>query len=383
MCISWCGILGTLHAQRAQIKFNPNPAWVSLNDVFMVDIIIETSSGQFIDGGEIHLNFDPAVLEIQGATGGTSLPIVLIPPTFDNTLGTFDYAAGTFFGFPTGIFTLVSIQFRAIGGSTGSLLTFEFTPPTRLTSVTSSGTTILDTFEIGTVVVDIPTVRISPRIILSANKDSLGTIMRHDLRSAGLIPPTEPYSSLGFTQVGGGGETVANAVLNVTGNNAVVDWVKVELRPESDSSAITVTQSALLQRDGDIVSVDGISPLTFEGITPGKYFVVIMHRNHLPVMTQTPLNIDATTTLVDFRSPGLNIFGAVDYRASVNSSFLLGVPGGDVEGNGDIVGEDRRRTWNDRSQEGYFTSDINMDGRVSAADRILTWNNRDQVSFIP
>ena len=122
-------------------------------------------------------------------------------------------------------------------------------------------------------------------------------LQNDDLRTAtptNLIPSTEPYTALnGFTHVDGGGETVAQSVLQVTGNDAIVDWVFLELRDPSDSTIVLYTRSALLQRDGDIVEVTGGSdPVQFSGAAPGDYFVVVRHRNHLGVMTKEPVPLN-------------------------------------------------------------------------------------------
>ena len=59
----------------------------------------------------------------------------------------------------------------------------------------------------------------------------------------------------------------------------------------------------MLQRDGDIVELDGTSALQFKQASPGSYYVVVKHRNHLGVMSKTALALSALTTTVDFRSP--------------------------------------------------------------------------------
>src|SRR5690606_36853973 len=57
----------------------------------------------------------------------------------------------------------------------------------------------------------------------------VGPLMSDGLRTGGHIPPTEPYTALGWPQVMGGGETIGVGVLSVTGSNAIVDWVRLEL----------------------------------------------------------------------------------------------------------------------------------------------------------
>ncbi len=133
-----------------------------------------------------------------------------------------------------------------------------------------------------------------------------GTIMRDDLRTAGVIPTSEPYTGLAnsrFTHVGGGGETTTSAVLSTSGNDAIVDWVFVELRDANNPSTIIKTKSALVQRDGDVVEAsDGISPLTFTGAVGQSYYVSVKHRNHLGAMTAVAIPMTATGTTVDFTS---------------------------------------------------------------------------------
>jgi hypothetical protein len=129
-----------------------------------------------------------------------------------------------------------------------------------------------------------------------------GTIMRDDLRVKSLIPLASPYPGLGFTALTTTVD-IAPAVLTVAGNDAIVDWVYVELRSATNSQQVEDSRSALIQRDGDIVEVDGVSPITFSRVSPGNYYVTIKHRNHLGVMTQVPIALSSTPAVVDFRSP--------------------------------------------------------------------------------
>jgi uncharacterized repeat protein (TIGR01451 family) len=132
--------------------------------------------------------------------------------------------------------------------------------------------------------------------------------MRDDLRINNVIPLTEPYSDLGtagntrfnrpdFTT----NEQTTNAVLSITGDNAIVDWVFVELRDPENSSIVLHTKSALIQKDGDIVeSSDGTSSLTFNNLTKASYFISVKHRNHLGVMTALPVAFTGTNPVFDF-----------------------------------------------------------------------------------
>lgn len=153
-------------------------------------------------------------------------------------------------------------------------------------------------------------------------------LMRDNLRSSifpgqsgvRYIPDSDPYqfvhgTGLGvvdvvakFDHVRPGDSTVFNTVpdpttvFGVTGQNAIVDWVFIELRSKTSNTTVLSTRSGLLQRDGDVVDLDGVSGLRFPGIVMDDYFVVVRHHSHLGAMTaaaQTPTEL---TTLVNFTS---------------------------------------------------------------------------------
>lgn len=127
--------------------------------------------------------------------------------------------------------------------------------------------------------------------------------MNDTFRTLKLLPTAEPYSALQrFAHVGG--ERVNPGVFAVNGNNAIVDWVLVELRNATDATCILATRAALVQRDGDVVDMDGVSPVMFVGQNPGSYYVVVGHRNHLRVMTASPVTINATSA----KSSALRLF---------------------------------------------------------------------------
>jgi hypothetical protein len=132
-------------------------------------------------------------------------------------------------------------------------------------------------------------------------------LMRDNLRTLNIIPATEPFTALAnsrFTKFSdAGGQTIGAGVLSTTGNDAIVDWVFVELRDATNSANILKTRAALVQRDGDVVEAsDGTTPVNFTGAVGTSYYVSIKHRNHLGAMTATAITMAATGTIVDFTS---------------------------------------------------------------------------------
>lgn len=150
--------------------------------------------------------------------------------------------------------------------------------------------------------------------------DNLRSLPFGSSSSTANFPSTDPYRvtpyNTAFSHVNNAGiETINSSnVVAAQSNPAdnIVDWVFLELRDlnASPGNIILQTRSALIQRDGDIVDVDGVSPLAFNNLPDGNYILSIRHRNHLGLsIDQTsPRAINEkkstafTTNVIDFRT---------------------------------------------------------------------------------
>lgn len=237
-----------------------------------------------------------------------------------------------------------------------------------------------------TVPVGSPYVSLAAKVFLDGPFDGV-SLMSDALRAQGLIPSTEPHSTSSFVHAGdGGGEVLDPAVLSVSGSNAVVDWVLVELRSSGSPATIVATKSALLQRDGDVVDLDGVSPLVIAA-APGNYHVAVRHRNHLGVMTASPWILGASPIAIDFRSPSTLTYG-VAAQKQVGANMVLW--GGNTLRDGAISTLKYTGANNDRDPilvviggnvptntiAGYTAEDVNMDG---VTKYVGTANDRDPI----
>ncbi len=153
-------------------------------------------------------------------------------------------------------------------------------------------------------------------------------LMQDSLRILNYLPLTEPYSTSPYATVfdhvnGGGGETTTPAVLSVAGNDAIVDWVFVQLRNKLDSTQVLATRSALIQCDGDIVDIDGISPLSFTTLAIDDYFISLKHRNHLGIMTRNKINLTNATPPIDFTITGAGAVPLLTYAGKAGNATPL------------------------------------------------------------
>lgn len=229
------------------------------------------------------------------------------------------------------------------------------------------------------------TVTVSAPVVLSAKAflegpfDANGA-MFDDLRANALLPLQEPFTDLGFTHVNGGDESTTAPVFATGGPNAIIDWVMVELRDQNNNAVVVDTRSALLQSDGDIVDVDGSSPVSFT-VAPGSYHVALRHRNHLGIMTDQPIALSSIASSLDFTNGSINTWG-IDAQKDINgykvlwmgnttSDYLLKYTGADNDRDPILISIGGSTPTDTNS--GYLVEDCNMDGLVkytgSANDR--------------
>ncbi len=207
------------------------------------------------------------------------------------------------------------------------------------------------------------------------------SLMRDNLRVANLIPSISPYRYWSPTLP----DSVASAgVFTPTGRDAIVDWVFVELRRSTDSTVVASSRSALLQRDGDIVKLDGTSPLDYRVVPGTAYFVTVRHRNHLAVMTARPVALSPTGLVVDFRTPSTPVYKkttSVIHQAQVDVLQGQALWAGNTQRDNQVIYQGMSNDLNviliqianalgNPSQvpyyilSGYNTGDIDLNGKV-------------------
>jgi len=182
-------------------------------------------------------------------------------------------------------------------------------------------------------------------------------LMRDDLRIAGLIPTTSPYTDA---------IDATSTAFDPIGGNAIVDWVWIELRDKDDHTIIRESRSALLQRNGLIVDVDGSSPLTFSTID-NNYFIAIKHRNHLGIVTATAINVSFDVIILDFTDGSTEILGGLNSVVQL-SNGLYAMPAGDYDGNAQIQNLDVSSVISILGNSGYNNADMDLNGQIQNTD---------------
>ncbi len=250
--------------------------------------------------------------------------------------------------------------------------------------------------------------------------DNLRNLPLGPSSSTANFPDTDPYRATPYSSTF---THTTNAVLETITNNSVVaaqaiadnnivDWVFLELRNTNASPGNTIqqTRSALIQRDGDIVDIDGVSPVTFNNLPDGNYLLTVRHRNHLGLsIDQTsPRSVNDlkstafTTNVIDIRTAGEPaLFGTASAYTTATHPGLGTVNllwGGNVTGNafvryqgnngpGGANISDRQAILNDLGNNelgvlslGYFRSDLNLNryGRYQGNNGPGVFNQSDR-----
>ena len=238
---------------------------------------------------------------------------------------------------------------------------------------------------------DVPFVNVTLRVWLQGAYQSSTKLMRGDLHRLGLMPHLQPYGELstafGYATSSGmvspfdykGKETASAAVLAATGGDAPVDWVLVELRHVFDPGKRVAVAAGLLQRDGDIVdATTGSTDLPIFNAADGLYYVMVRHRNHVAVMTETPVTLKRIVPgVVDFTASATKVYGGTMARLENGSTALMWAgdannsntiiasgPGSDtsVVLGAILVAPENTNVNAAFRLPGYYSTDFNLDG---------------------
>jgi len=186
---------------------------------------------------------------------------------------------------------------------------------------------------------------------------------------ANMLPLTSPYSA----------DPVS---VNSIPEN-VVDWVLLELRSSATGPPIR-SKSMWLTKDG-YIHTPGISIVALLNSSPGSYYVVLRHRNHLAIMSGSAVQFISTGTppLLDLTNSS-NIYGGMTGVITVSANNVAMIAG-DADQNGSIGPSDRNGAWrNQVGLGGYLSADFNLDGSVFPSDLNNCWRvNSGRASMVP
>lgn len=217
---------------------------------------------------------------------------------------------------------------------------------------------------------------VSIKLFLEGPFNSTSGTMNDDLRSNLLLPTSDPYPTLGYSHTSGEIEGTNDAILiKSNANDAIVDWVFVELRDKNTPSTVLYSRSALLQRDGDVVDMDGVSPLHFSKAPADDYYIAIRHHNHLGFRSMSSISLSSTASIVDFTNNSVPTFGVEALKEL--TAGVYGMYSGDANRDGNVNSSDLNANWRGQNGGSYdymnSSADFDLNGAVNAVDKNAHW----------
>jgi len=239
----------------------------------------------------------------------------------------------------------------------------------RFRGITGSGYAsdiAIDDFSIdGTIIA--PDLKVELKVFLEGSFEE--TEMTTALNSGGLLPLYQSYNMEPWYYYG----TESVAVMPAD----AVDWVLVELRDATSAANASLNtriarQAGLLLSNGNIVAIDGYSPLFFNNSVSNSLFVVTLHRNHLAILSANEVSFSGENYTYDFTTSSGQAYGTNSQKQLTTGKW--GMISGDADANGTVENEDLIPEWNTNAgKEGYYPADLNLDRQVDNSDKDSYW----------
>lgn len=356
---------GAILRRTVMITLTPSSQTTFNSDPVSVQVGVHGVVGLF--AASITVSFNNSIIQCQSISNGTFLE--------SNTQG-YDVFFETFPEDLTSTDSIIVDQsilgISTVSGS-GSIFNISFLPITGGTSRVKITSIILRDINNRNIIaitdsaeITVASSVVNAKIFLQGPYDS-GSMLT-TLNMSGVIPLTQPYSTSPWNYAGT--ESVASDFF--TNHSNIVDWVLVELRTETSVSSTIATRAALLRNDGIIVDLDGVSPVTFLSLGSTNNYIVIKHRNHVPIMSSTKVQLSSTTMLYNFTSSQSNAYGS---NALIELDVgIFGMFAGDANGNGQVQNNDNEEFWKfQNGLSGYKEGDFNLNSQVQNNDNETYW----------
>ena len=200
-----------------------------------------------------------------------------------------------------------------------------------------------------------------------------------------LLPGQSPQSQL--VQATASGQPYQGAPWNYSGLEGInfqdydygdddVDWVLVSLRLDQDVSSTVMKLAGIIQRDGSIRVSDCMA------LPDGDaFFIVVEHRNHLPIMSPSAIPVVNGVLVFDFTTQDSFTypasFGQKELMSGIWTAFAGNTyQGDDFNGSDDINIEDKSVWYNlNGTFDLYHEADHNLDGDINGSDKSLWLTN--------
>ncbi len=198
-----------------------------------------------------------------------------------------------------------------------------------------------------------------------------------------LVQPTpvgQPYSIDPWNYFGPEGDYFSNNPYPVE----AVDWMLLSFREELGSETTFFKTAALVYQDGSINLVD----TCFRNFQEkDSMYILLEHRNHLPVLSKEKVHIINGELSYDFRNQDSYAIGGAGQKQLLPGMYGMIIGDCDQESDNvsfDINGKDKI-LWTRESgfYDVYNRADMNLDGDINGQDKVIFAENNGVFSAIP
>jgi len=201
--------------------------------------------------------------------------------------------------------------------------------------------------------------------------------------------PGQPYTGVPFNHLGEEGiewESMMRSENNKYYSEDMTDWVLVSLRVDKNEEYETCTRAGMLMKDGSIDFLEEDCCLVDPSL---EYYVVIEHRNHLLVMSPTPLPVVNDSIKFDFRSNRSfkQLLGFTQKEVGDGINVMYAANGDQYQSDEapvDINVNDGS-AWLEQNgfNSSYYLMDFDLSGDINVDDRSIFLKNSGVFSDVP
>jgi hypothetical protein len=167
----------------------------------------------------------------------------------------------------------------------------------------------------------------------------------------------------------------------------IIDWILIVLRSETGAASSFDTLAVLLRDDGYLVNTSSFdSLLHFPSTIHNSYYVLIYHRNHLPLMSAFKMGREYGRYFHDFSSDASHTYaqGANHIKAlGSNGTAPFAMFAGNANGDLNINTIDFIIWVSKNGHVSYHPADFNLDININALDYLIFMNNNGKSSHVP
>lgn len=364
-------------------------------------ISVPLTVNQFSDIGAItlRLDYDSSVLTFNSFTPHSSLSSMLVS---DNAgTGTTRYINVIWISSPAVTLAensiLVTLTFNyPVGGTSCDLIWFDNGPSCEYADGSNDRLIDLPTasYFINGAIGGVQNM-LYAKTFLQGAYDASTHLMRTTLLSKSLVPSSQPYTISPWLYTG----TEQTGTIPA----GTVDWVLVELRSGTAASTVVERRAAFLMSDGSLADNDGSAGVRLNIAPSGSFYIVIYHRNHLPVMSAQPVALpNSSGTFHDFTAnPAVNVYSGAFSGVIPLETGIYGQIPGELQMDNKLIysgpGNDRGKIFAKISEvmapatallsntiSGYYREDLNLDGVVKYSgpqnDQAFIFSSIDQLT---